>query len=86
MVTKDQLHRLVDALPNGEIVAAQRFLEFLTAFNSQDPVLRAFLDAPYDDEPLTPEEAAAVDEARAEIARGEFHSWESVRAELFRPN
>lgn len=77
---------MVESLPDRELPVAERFLEFLSVADAQDPVLRAFLDAPYDDEPLSPREAASVDEARAEIARGEARSWESVRAELFGPH
>lgn len=86
VTTKADLHQLVDSLPDRELIAAQRFLEFLRSSEAEDPVIRAFLDAPYDDEPLTQEEEAAVEEARAEIARGEAQTWESVRAELFQQN
>lgn len=81
--TKEQLHRLVDALPESELHAARRFLEYLRNMRS-DPVLRALMEAPEDDEPETPEEAAAVKEAWQEYLRGEFHSWEQVREELAR--
>jgi len=47
-----------------------------------DPVLRAFLSAPEDDEPLTAEEEAAIREAEEEIARGEGRPWEEVQARL----
>ena len=43
----------------------------------------AMLDAaPWDDEPSTPDEDAAVAEARAEIAHGEGVEWDQVKAEL----
>jgi hypothetical protein len=45
-------------------------------------VLAAFDNAPLDDEPVTPEEEAAVQQARKEIARGETISLEEFRAEL----
>jgi hypothetical protein len=48
-----------------------------------DPVLRAFMEAPDDDEPVTPEEEAAIAEAREAVARGEVEPWDKVRAELF---
>ena len=47
-----------------------------------DPVLRALIDAPEDDEPLTPEDIAAIAEAREAAGRGEIESWDTVRAEL----
>ena len=43
----------------------------------------AVLDAaPWDDEPSTPDEEAAVAEARAAISRGEGIGWDQVKAEL----
>ena len=38
MATRDDLHHLIDKLPDGEIPAAHRFLEFL----SQEPISPAF--------------------------------------------
>ena len=76
---KAALHHLVDALPEGEVHAARRFLEYLR--DTGDPVLRAFMEAPEDDEPLTEKEIAAIEEAKEEIARGEVITWEQYRAE-----
>lgn len=81
--TKEQLHRLVDELPQSELHAARRFLEYLRNMRS-DPVLRALMEAPEDDEPETPEERAAVREAWQEYLRGQARSWEKVRKELAR--
>lgn len=50
----------------------------------RDPVLHAFLSAPEDDEPLTPEEAAVVAEGREAIARGEVVSWAEVKRAVHR--
>jgi hypothetical protein len=77
--TVEQLHALVDQLPQGMWDEAARYL---TGLNTEDPVLRAFLLAPLDDEPLTDEEIALVEEGEAEIARGEGIPWEIVRDEL----
>ena len=49
MPTRDSFHRLIDELPESELAAAQRFLHYLGA--TADPVLRALLEAPVDDEP-----------------------------------
>jgi hypothetical protein len=46
-----------------------------------DPVLRALLDAPLDDEPETAEKRRLVQEARDELARGEVRTLEEVRRE-----
>ena len=47
-----------------------------------DPILAAHEAAEWDDEPFTDEERAAVEEARAEIRRGEYDSLENVRRRL----
>ena len=78
MTTRDVLHELVDALPDELLPEA----EWRLAALRYDPLLRFFLTAPEDDEPLTPEEVALIEEAEAEIARGETIPWEVVREEL----
>jgi hypothetical protein len=80
--TRDTLHRLIDELPESELAAAERFLHYLRA--TADPVLRALLEAPPDDEPETDEERRAVQEAREDLARGEARTLEEVRRELGR--
>jgi hypothetical protein len=80
MTTRDRLHRLIDELPESELTAAERFLYYLRA--TADPVLRALLEAPPDNEPETEKERQAVQEAREELARGEVRTLEEVRREL----
>jgi hypothetical protein len=70
MTVKEALHQLVDELPDSELLPARRFLEYLRQIGS-DRVLRALLEAPADDEPLTAEDCAALDEAWQEFRRGE---------------
>jgi hypothetical protein len=65
MATKAELHQLVDAIPDSAADEAARRLAEL-----RDPVLAAFLTAPEDDEPTTPEDLAAIQEGRAARARG----------------
>jgi hypothetical protein len=74
---RDTLHRLVDEFPESELAVAERFLNYLRA--TADPVLRALLEAPLDDEPETDEERRAVHEAREELARGEVRTLEVLR-------
>jgi len=70
MGSRQALHALVDELPDDELAAAQRFLEYLRQ-QAEDP-LRSVLDAaPWDDEPLTEEDRAAIEEGLAEEASGE---------------
>ncbi len=80
MTTREALHKLVDLLPESEWEPARRVLE--ERLSKHDPVLRAFLNAPEDDEPETEEERAAVKEAYEAIARGEVVSDEELRRDL----
>ena len=80
MTIKDELHRLVDELPRNELHGAKRYLEYLR--NMGDPVLRALMEAPEDDEPTTPEEDEGAEEARQEYLRGEGISMEEAKRDL----
>ena len=80
MPMRNTLHRLVDELPESELAAAECFLNYLRV--TADPVLRALLEAPLDDEPETEEERRAVHAAREDLARGEVRTLEEVRREL----
>jgi hypothetical protein len=77
MVSKAELHKLIDELPD-ELTdeAAQRLAEL------EDPVLRSMLLAPPDDEPTTPEEDASAEEAWQEYLAGRGKTTEQVRREL----
>jgi hypothetical protein len=61
---RETLHQLVDALPQ------ERLAEAKAAIGALDPVLLALLTAPPEDEELSPEELADLEEARAERAAG----------------
>jgi hypothetical protein len=122
--TRDALVALIGKLPERELFAARRYLEYLAGsadtegaragaaprdaegapsfrdpvaavqhaatdhifFEAQpskdDPLLWTLEAAPEADEPLTTEDAAAIAEARDEVARGEVEPWDKVRAEL----
>ncbi len=80
-MSKKELHQLLDQLPESELHTAQRFLEFLKN-QTGDPFLKALQDAPEDDEPETPQEAATVQEAWGECLSGDARPWEEVRKEL----
>jgi hypothetical protein len=62
-MTRGDLHALVDALPEESIDSAAELLR-----RAQDPVVAKLDAAPYDDEPLSEEERAAVEESRREPA------------------
>lgn len=72
-MTKIELHKLVDALPDESLPAAAILLR-----RAQDPVLAKLDAAPQDDEELTDEDLRAVKSARSEPAL----SWSEAEAEL----
>jgi hypothetical protein len=69
---RDRIHRLVDQLPESTLPEVESLLADRRA--ATDPVLRALANAPTDPEPLTEEDAAAVQEGFDAIARGEVVS------------
>lgn len=68
MTAKEKLRQAVDELSELE---AEKVLEIIARRRDRDPVRAFFEDAPEDDEPLTDEERASLDEGRAEYERGE---------------
>ena len=60
-MTRADLHRLVDELPEASLEPAAVLLE-----RAKDPVEARLEAAPWDDEPFTDEERRAVDEALAD--------------------
>jgi hypothetical protein len=80
VILREELHGLVDDLSDEDLPTAKRFLAYLR--NVRDPLIRKMVEAPYEDEPLTEEDIAALDEAYEAIARGEVYSDEEVRREL----
>ena len=75
--TRERLHALLDEVPGDRLSEARAALESLT-----DPVIRAFLDAPDDDEETTADDLRDLAEARAEFERGETVPLDDVMAEL----
>ena len=80
MAIKDDLHRLVDELPEDDLTAAKRYLEYLR--NMGSPLLKTLMQAPLDDEPETEEERAAVAEAYEDLAAGRVVNFEEVKREF----
>lgn len=75
---KERLYRLVDRIPEGEVRTAERFLEFL-ASKDDDPLVRALMNAPAMDEPLSEEDRQALEEGRRALEAGEVVSHEELR-------
>jgi hypothetical protein len=80
MTAKEQLHELVDELSEPE---AKRALS-LVKKEHEDPMIVAFRDAPEDedDEPLTAEEEAALEQSHEEYRRGEAVPLDEIRHEF----
>lgn len=78
---RERLRELVGLLPDQAVPVVECFLRWLIA-EGADPMARLLAEAPLDDEPLTPEEEAALEEARASVARGEVVPYEEVRRRL----
>ncbi len=72
-MTKTELHRLVDALPETSWDAAGVLLR-----RAQDPMVAKLDAAPHDDEELTDADLRAVGEAQAESGV----PWSEAEAEL----
>ncbi|MDP2957389.1 MAG: hypothetical protein Q8N53_13275 [Longimicrobiales bacterium] len=77
---KERLYRLVEQIPDEEIHAAERYLEYLAEHG--DPFIRALMTALDDDEPLSQEEREALEEGRRALAEGDVVTDEELRAEL----
>src|SRR3954470_4151190 len=61
-----QAHALLDALPAEKLNAVRSLLEVMV-----EPLARSLALAQVEEEAITPETAAALDRARASLARGE---------------
>jgi hypothetical protein len=78
MSERELLRALVDNLPEGEVHAALRFVEYLRN-SEEDPVQWALRDAPPDDEPVTEEDLAALAEAWEDVRHGRVVDHGEVR-------
>jgi hypothetical protein len=74
---KQHAHELIDRMAPGQVSAVVSLLEIIL-----DPLARTLASAPYDDEPVSTEEAREVDAAKASLARGEGIPHEEVLAEF----
>ncbi len=77
---RDRLYRLVNRLPDAEVHAAERYLEYLTA--QGDPLIRVAMAAPEEDEELSEKGHRLLDEGRKDLATGRTHSLDEVKREL----
>ena len=81
MTVKEEVHRLVDELPEDDLFTARRLLRGLTLTRDQQEqdTLVGFLErCPEDDEPTTEEDLAAVERGRDAALRGELVTHDAV--------
>ena len=80
---KEELHRLVDALPERKNASAKELLEVLLTEESADDVWAELLaNPPIDDEPLDDEDLAAIEEAKKDIMAGRVSTLDQVKKDL----
>ncbi len=80
MTAREQLHQLVDTLPEHDLATAERVLAGLSALS--DPVRAALATAPPDDEPLTDAEAEQIAAGERDIENGRMVTNAQVRTHL----
>lgn len=74
---RQQAHALLDMLPEEKLTAVRSLLEVMV-----EPLSRSLASAPVEEEEITPETAAALDRARASLARGEGIPHENILREF----
>jgi len=77
--TREELRALVDTLPDDLLDEVRDAISAIA-----DAPYRPLSEAPEDDEPLTDEEIAALDEGHEEYLRGETISGDAIRREFGR--
>jgi hypothetical protein len=74
---KQQAHRLLDQLDQGQLAAVVHLLQVMTG-----PLSGVLSAASVEEEEISPETVAGLDRARASLARGEGISHEDIRREF----
>jgi hypothetical protein len=74
---RQQAHALLDMLPEEKLTAVRSLLEVMV-----EPLSRSLASAPVEEEEITPDTAAALDRARASLARGEGVPHEDILREF----
>ena len=77
---RDRLYRLVDRLPDAEGLAAERYLQYLTACG--DPLVTTALSAPEEEDDLSDGGRRLLNEGRDDLAAGRIHTLDEVKREL----
>lgn len=72
---RDELHELLDGVPEADIPTIRRILIALQPSH----LPRQLANAPLDDEPTSPDEALAVQQSLEAKANGDVHTAEEAR-------
>lgn len=91
--SREEIKRLIDVLPDQELHAVRRYLQFLRFMNDppfipadhflmNDPVARNLASAPADDEPLTKDDLEAIAESDDDFAAGRIVALEDLKRNL----
>ena len=84
-IPKEELHRLIDALPEQKIAKAKRILEKLLSEKSKKnlrPLSEHLSDPIYDDETESDNELIAAKNGRHDAKAGRVHDIEEVAREF----
>ncbi len=79
---KQHAHELIDQLDAAQVSAVVPLLQFMLL----DPVSRSLAGAPVEEQAISAEEAAALDQARASLDRGQGISHEDILREFGLPS
>ena len=79
-VSKQELKDLIDVLPESELYAAKRYIQYWR--DSHDSALKPLMEAPWDDEPFAEEDLNAIEQANENIATGRVLSQYEIEKEL----
>jgi len=74
---KEHAHALLDMLPEEKLTAVVGLLEVMV-----QPLSRSLASAPMEEEEITPDTAAALERARASLARGKGIPHEDLQREF----
>jgi hypothetical protein len=75
---RDSLHSLIDRIPDADLLAARRYLEYLAV----SPAFRAVQTAALDDEEVTQADEEAMARANADVEGGRITSHDDVLLEF----
>ena len=82
MTTKDQVHRLVEDLRESESELGKRVGKGSSAFSASNARKVALANAPIDDEPVTDEEAIAIEEGERDVEAGRVVTADQVKVRI----